>query len=116
MAKLASSQIVNCLALGIAITAVAGTASAMAGRKSPGMRFAIWFAALLAIASLFLAAGPVANGTATAHMNALSLRPEWALYLFGTWAFFRAIGLARVRRGLRRGGALEQRSQLPGPG
>src|SRR5258708_40113230 len=116
MAQLASSQIVNCLALGIAITAVAGTASAMAGRKSPGMRFAIWFAALLAIACLFLAAGPIANGTATAHMNAISLRPEWALYIFGTWTFFAAIGLARVGRGLWRVRLLKQRSDLLEPG
>jgi beta-lactamase regulating signal transducer with metallopeptidase domain len=112
LAQLASSQIVNCLVLGIAIAAVAGAASALAGRKSSGVRFAIWFAALIAIASLFFAARPVTKGAAAAHGNApeISLRPEWALYIFGAWVFFAAIGLARVVRGMLRVRSLKQNS------
>ncbi len=114
LAQETSSQIVNCLVLGVSVAAVAGTATALAGRKNPGIRFAIWFAALIAIASLFFAAffaaGPIANGSSTGHVTAISLRPEWALYIFGAWTFCAAVGLARIGRGLWQVRALKQSS------
>jgi hypothetical protein len=51
LAQLTSSQIVNCLVLGSAIAALAGAASSLLGRKSSGVRFVIWFSALVATAA-----------------------------------------------------------------
>jgi beta-lactamase regulating signal transducer with metallopeptidase domain len=101
LAQLTSLQIINCFVLGIAIAALAGAGSALARHKSSALRFVIWLAGLIAIASLFFFAKPLSQGAAT-HVGAasISLRPEWAIYIFGTWAFFAAIGLARVVRGL----------------
>ena len=101
LAQLTSLQIINCFVLGIAIAALAGGGAALARRKNSAVRFVIWFASLIAIASLFFFAKPLSQGAAT-HVGAasISLRPEWAVYIFGAWAFFAAIGLARVVRGL----------------
>jgi bla regulator protein blaR1 len=101
LAQLTSSQIVNCFVLGIAIAALAGAASAFASRRSSAVRFVIWFAGLVAIASQFLFSKPISHGAA-AHMGTpeISLRPEWAIYIFVAWAIFAAIGLVRVVRGL----------------
>jgi len=101
LAQLMSSQIVNCLVLGIAVAAVAGAASVLIGRKSAGLRFAIWFAALGAITFLFLFLKPtVPSGAGRVNVLEISLRPEWALYIFCAWVFFAAIGFLRVVRGL----------------
>ena len=101
LAQLTSLQIVNCLVLGAAVAALAGAASVVVGRKSSGVRFALWFAGLVAIASLFFLSKPISHGAAT-HIGTpeISLRPEWAIYIFAGWAFFAAIGLLRVARGL----------------
>ncbi len=101
LAQLISSQIVNCLVLGLAI-ALLTTASALIARRNSGTRFAVWFAAMLAIASLFFIAKPLAHGAAAVHVGTpeISLPAQWALYIFLTWAFFAAVGLARIARGL----------------
>jgi beta-lactamase regulating signal transducer with metallopeptidase domain len=101
LAQLTSSQIINCFVLGIAIAALAAVASVLASRNSSAVRFVIWFAGLIAIASLFFFSKPISHGAA-AHIGTpeISLRPEWAVYIFATWTFFAVIGLARVVRGL----------------
>src|SRR5262249_33226857 len=94
LAQLTSSQIVNCFVLGIAVAALAGVTSGAIGRKRSGVRFAVWMAGLLTIASLFLLHRPWTGTSASAHLSApqISLRPEWALYIFGAWALFAAVG------------------------
>ena len=101
LAQLTSLQIINCFVLGIAVAALAGAGSAFAGRKSSAVRFVIWFAGMLAIAGLFFITKPISQ-TAATHIGTaqISLRPEWAVYIFAAWAFFAAIGLARVVGGL----------------
>lgn len=101
LAQLTSLQIVNCLVLGAAIAALAGAASILLGRKNSGVRFAMWFAGLIAIASLFFFSKSISHQAAT-HIGAaeITLSPEWAIYIFAAWSFFAAIGLARVVRGL----------------
>ena len=110
LAQLTSSQIVNCFALGTAIAAVAGSASALAGRRSSGIRFAIWFAALVAIASLFVLPHSIVPSPTTVHVTApeISLRPQWAVYIFAVWALIAFVGLGRVVRGLWRVRDLKQ--------
>ena len=101
LAQHTSLQIINCFVLGIAVAAVAGAGSAFAGRKNSAVRFVIWFAGMLAIAGLFFFTKPISH-TAATHIGAaeISLRPEWAVYIFAAWVFFAAIGLLRVARGL----------------
>jgi beta-lactamase regulating signal transducer with metallopeptidase domain len=101
LAQLTSTQIANCLVLGIVIAALAGAGSALARRTSSAVRFVIWFAGLIAIASLFFFSRPITHQSATPVQGAeISLRPEWAIFIFGGWALFAAIGTARVVRGL----------------
>ena len=102
LAQLTSSQIVNCLVLGSAIAALAGVTSGLLGRKSSGVRFVIWFSALVATAAPFFALRAGAEGTAALRVSLpeISLSPEWALYIFGVWALFAVMGLTRVARGL----------------
>ena len=101
LAQLTSSQIANCLVLGTVIAALAGAGSALARRKSSAVRFVIWFAGLIAVASLFFFSRPITHQQATPIQGPeISLRPEWAIYIFGGWAIFAAIGFARVVRGL----------------
>jgi beta-lactamase regulating signal transducer with metallopeptidase domain len=101
LAQITSSQIVNCFFLGLAIAAIATTLTALCARKSSGTRFAVWFSAMLAIAALFLVAKPLAHSNAAVHVTSeISLPAQCALYIFFAWAFFAAVGLGRVVRGL----------------
>lgn len=113
LAQLTSLQIINCFVLGIAIAALAGVGSAFASRGGSAVRFVIWLGALISIASLFFFSKPIGHGAAT-HIGTaeISLRPEWAIYIFAAWVFFAAMGLARVVRGLWRVRALK-RSCIP---
>jgi beta-lactamase regulating signal transducer with metallopeptidase domain len=102
LAQLTSSQIVNCLVLGSAVAALAGAASSILGRKSSGVRFVIWFSALVATASPFFVFRPGGEGWAAVRVSLpeISLSPQWALYIFGIWVLFAGMGLTRVARGL----------------
>ncbi|HWH56387.1 MAG TPA: M56 family metallopeptidase [Terriglobales bacterium] len=101
LAQLTSIQIANCFVVGIAVAALAGAGCTLARRQRSAMRFVIWFAGLIAIASLFFFSRPIGHSAAT-HIGSaqISLRPEWAIYIFSAWVFFAALGLARVARGL----------------
>ena len=101
LAQLTTTQIVDCFVLGTAIAALAGLGTVVMGRKSSGVRFLIWFVALIATASLFFFSGFLGHGTAArVGKHEIVLGPEWAIYIFGAWAFCATIGLARVARGL----------------
>ena len=122
LAQITSSQIVNCFFLGLAIAAIATALAGIAARKNSGTRFAVWFAAMLAIAALFFVEKPFAHDAAAVDVATLqmSLPAQWALYIFLAWAFFAAVGLARVARGLWRVRVLKkgccplESSALPG--
>jgi beta-lactamase regulating signal transducer with metallopeptidase domain len=101
LAQLTSSQIANCFVLGTAIAALAGISSALVGRKSSALRFTIWLSALVGITSLFFFVTPGSHDVAASVSNPeISLRADWALYIFGLWAFFAAIGIGRLAHGL----------------
>jgi beta-lactamase regulating signal transducer with metallopeptidase domain len=102
LSQVMSSQIVNCLVLGLALTALATTVQALLKQHSSGTRFAVWFSALLTIAALFLSGQPVLDGASAVHrkMPEISLPSRWALYIFLIWAGAATLGIARVLRGL----------------
>ena len=103
IAQSSALQIVDCLVGGTLIAIFAALVLSVAGRKTSGTRFAVWFAALLAIAALPLFGGSwshVGSIPATnASRSALTLPSSWALYLFEAWAAIAVCSLIQVGRG-----------------
>lgn len=114
LAELTTSQIVNSLVLGLALAAFATSILAFVAKKDSGVRFAVWFSAMIAIASLFFLSPPILRSVTAVpvHRPELSLPAHWAIYIFFVWAAIAAIGLARVARGLWRVRSLKK-SALP---
>jgi Zn-dependent protease with chaperone function len=105
IAQTSSIQIVDCLVEGTLIAMLAGLVSRMARRQNSGTRFALWFAALMAIAvvpflsqTLWLQAAGIS--AATLSRPAITLPVFWALYLFAAWAAIAGWSLLGVGRGL----------------
>jgi beta-lactamase regulating signal transducer with metallopeptidase domain len=97
VAEISAARIVDSLLEGAIIALLAGAALRVR-RQSSGIRFAVWFSALVGIAVL-----PVLNslhsavgaGSSAAH-SAITLPSSWAFYFFAAWALIAAVSLARV--------------------
>ncbi len=105
IAQASALQVVDCLVEGTLIAIFAGLVLGTARRQNAGTRFAVWFSALVAIATLPLFGGLwSSHGTGvsaeTAH-PAIALPSSWAHYLFGAWAVVAVWLLIGVARGLR---------------
>src|SRR3984957_11006695 len=105
IAQASALQVVDCLVEGTLIAIFAGLVLGAGGRQNAGTRFAVWFLALVAIATLPLVGGLwSSHGTGvsaeTAH-PAIALPSSWAHYLFGAWAVVAVWLLIGVARGLR---------------
>ena len=105
LAQASTVQIVDCLVEGTLIAIFSGLLLRIIRRQSSVTRFAIWFSALMAIATLPFLAGsfgshvvPVA--AKSAGQSAITLPATWALYLFGAWAAVASWYLAGIGRGL----------------
>jgi len=105
IAQTSAVQIVDCLVEGTLIALFAGLMLGVARRQNSGTRFAIWFSALIAIATLpqlgsawWPHAGSISAATAT--RTTITLPGSWARYLFGAWAAIAIWFLAGVGRGL----------------
>ena len=105
IAQASTVRIVDCLVEGTLIAIFTGSLLSVMRRQSSVTRFAVWFSALIAIATL-----PFFVGSFGAHMasNPLSVAPHpaltvpgtWALYLFGAWVAIALWQLTGVGRGL----------------
>ncbi len=105
IAQTSAVQIVDCLVEGTLIATFAGLMLGVTRRQNSGTRFAVWFSALIAIATLPLLEGAwwprVGSSFAvTATRPAITLPGSWALYLFGAWAAIAVWFLAGVGRGV----------------
>ena len=104
IAQTSTVQIVDCLVEGMLIAIFAGMMLGVARRQNSGTRFAVWFSALIAIATLPLFEGawwPRAGGiSAAVSRPAITLPGSWAIYLFWAWAAIAAFSLTGVGRGL----------------
>jgi beta-lactamase regulating signal transducer with metallopeptidase domain len=105
IAQSAAVQIVDCLVEGTLIAIFVGLLLAVARRQDSGARFAVWFSALMAIATLPWLGdswGPQVRGVAAeiTRRPALTLPASWALYAAGAWAAIAAWFLLGVGRGL----------------
>jgi beta-lactamase regulating signal transducer with metallopeptidase domain len=98
-ARFAADGILNSLLAGIAIALLAWAMARFARKQGSGIRFIIWFVALIVIA-LLPWAGPVSTSsrlTASAHTaGAVTLPGSLAFYLFVIWMVGAGFGLARV--------------------
>jgi len=106
IAQASAARIVDCLLEGTLIAGFAALMLRITHRQSAGARFAVWFAALMAIAILPLAgtaswsrAAGMAAG-ASASPAEITLPDSWALYLLAAWAAIAVLALARVAAGL----------------
>ena len=89
----------NSLVEGFLIAAAAWLVLRLTGTRNSGVRFAVWFSALLAMAGLFAVHGP-AGAAATSRLPEIVIPGRWALYLLYGWSAVAFLGLVRVGAGL----------------
>jgi beta-lactamase regulating signal transducer with metallopeptidase domain len=101
-AQISAERLLNSVAAGLVIALFAEVLLRLIGRRNSGTRFAVWCAALLAIAaSPFVAfSSPPATSLTHPVTAALTIPLAWAFYLFGAWAVIAVIGLLRVAHGM----------------
>ena len=103
IAQASTLRIVDCLVEGTLITIFAGLVLRAAGLRNSGTRFAVWFAALVAIAAVPFLGGTWAHGVIPSpvlNRPAITVPGSWAIYLFAVWAVIAAWALFRVGQGL----------------
>jgi len=105
IAQTSALRIVDCLLEGTLIAIFAGAVVRMPRLQNSSAKFAIWFAALMAIAALPALSGVSwRNGSGVAVQTlsrpAITLPGSWALYVFGAWAAIAGWFLLGVGRGL----------------
>lgn len=104
IAQASTVQIVYCLVEGTLIAVFTAAALGLSRRQNSVTRFAAWFSALMAIATL-----PFLTGSLWSHVGVISqsvgqsvvtLPGSWAVYLFGAWAAISAWHFLGIGRGL----------------
>src|SRR6201997_40288 len=104
IARTSAVQIVDCLVEGTLVAIFAGLMLSMIRGNNAGIRFAVWFSALMAIATLPLLGGSwwshTSNISADRAGSPITVPGSWALYAFGAWAAIAAWFLVGVGRGL----------------
>src|SRR5579872_289031 len=100
LARMSAESMLNCLLEGIAIGLFAWILLRLVGRRNSSTRFAVWFSALLAIATLPLLS--IASGSAQAARvaAAITVPISWAFNIFIAWATIAGLLLLRVGVGL----------------
>ena len=104
VAQYSALRIVDSLAGGAVIGLFAAALLRIFRRQNAGIRFAIWFSALIAIAVVPLVGGSVAAHFASSRAISrpvLILSDSWAVYLFAAWGLIAGWFLLGVLRGLR---------------
>ena len=103
IAQIAAQGIVSCLVLGMLIATIAWLLSRVLPSGNAGLRFAVWFSALGAIALVpvvqNLLQGAIAGESQNTVRGLLVLPVRWAWYLFAAWATVAFAGVARVAVG-----------------
>ena len=96
-----TERVLNSIPEGLLIAAFAWLVLRFAGRQNSGTRFAVWFAALLAIAAVpFVPVLEVGGTVARAVHAELTLPAAWAGAIFAIWALIALIAGARLGFGL----------------
>ena len=96
-----TERVLNSIPEGLLIAVFAWVLLRLAGRQNSGTRFAVWFAALLAIAALpFVPALHVGGAVARAVHAEVTLPGSWAAVIFAAWAVIALIAGLRLVLGL----------------
>ncbi len=101
VAQLSAERILNCTAEGVVIALLAWLVLRAIGPQNSNTRFAVWFAALLGIATLPLFGNWASGGAEFTQRSEITMPGSWALYIFATWLLMAAAGLLRVGLGFR---------------
>lgn len=99
IAQLSATRIVDCLVEGTLIASFTGVVLKVVRRQDSRTKFAVWFAALIAIAALPFLEGAWSRGgslPAASASSAFTLPLSWALYFVGAWALIASCSLVRV--------------------
>ena len=99
VAQLSAERILNCTVEGMVIALLAWLVLRAVGPQNSNTRFAVWFAALLGIATLPLFGNWAAGGAGMAQRSEITMPASWALYIFAAWLLVAAAGLLRVGLG-----------------
>lgn len=113
LAPVVAERIFNSLPEGLAIAGLAWVLLQIVGRQNSGTRFAVWFAALVAIAGVpFI--GAAASGSSSPMASIphapLTLPASWALFIFLGWALIASLAIVRVGWGFLHVWALRRNS------
>lgn len=105
IAQASALRIVDCLVEGTLIAGFAAVVLWVVRRQSSATRFAVWFAALVAIAALPLLGGGAGFSGAAFPAERVSravvtLPASWPLYLLAAWGAIAGLSLVRVGQGL----------------
>jgi beta-lactamase regulating signal transducer with metallopeptidase domain len=97
-ARMLSEGMLNGIAAGIVLALLAWVLLRITGRQNSSTRFAVWFAALVAIAVLPFVSKFTPHGESLSASSslAISLPASWAVWLVLLWAVIAAIGLLRL--------------------
>ncbi len=117
LAQLSAGRMLNGVIEGIAIAFLAWAMLRLGGRQGAVTRFAVWFAALIAVAALPFV-GSISSGVAagmSAPRPAITLPHQWAVYLFVAWAAIASVALAKLAAGLYRLVGLRQSCRVVDP-
>jgi len=96
LAQVSAERILNCTAEGVVIALLAWLLLRAIGPRNSGTRFAVWFAALLGIATLPLFGNWTSHGAELTKRSEITLPAWWALYIFAAWVLVAGLGLLRV--------------------
>ncbi|MBZ5650010.1 MAG: M56 family metallopeptidase [Acidobacteriia bacterium] len=99
VAQLFAERILNCTAEGVVIALLAWLVLRAIGPQNSNTRFAVWFAALLGIATLPLFGNWASSGAEFTQPSEITMPGSWALYIFAAWLLMAAAGLLRVGLG-----------------
>ncbi len=90
VAQLSAERILNCTAEGMVIALLAWLVLRAVGPQNSNTRFAVWFAALLGIATLPLFGNWASSGAGMAQRSEITMPGSWALYIFAAWLLMAA--------------------------
>jgi hypothetical protein len=113
IAQFAAAHMLQGIVEGTALAMFAWMLFRIMGRQSSGVRFAMWFSVLLAVAGWpFLGTLHSGNGLAVPQPtgSAITVPGSWALYAFGLWAAISGVAIGHLGFGLYQLGRLRRNS------
>lgn len=100
IAQVASERAVNSIPAGLVVAALAWLSLRAFRGQSSSVRFTVWFAALLAIASLPFAPSMSHGSVVQGSQAQVTLSPEWAQVIFIGWMLIATIAIIRLAMGV----------------